>query len=341
MAHLEHAHLGRFHLNYARLDVAHLEHAHLSFVNMEHASLWRAHLEHAKLVQANLKRANLKHAHFEHSILREACLEHAHLQEANLDHANVRWATGILFSDNPVTRLDIEGAAPDPWSVLRRIYTGPMYFVHLLLVVGFLLPYAAKVLALTTTARAVDALRTTMKSGETLPKWGQDASTWIAQFDATHIETPALWVLLGGTKGMWWIFVPTAIAILLYNIVRACLTVKIGILRDQADRVQRTPTLEEYYGYCHPLAGKEAGWCRMWSVWVKHVHEWSAANQHPMVHSPWSWRWTNLRRLNPLTEVIGLYRLHLFARVLFWISLLSVSFHIGAWLLTTTVPVPR
>lgn len=259
------------------------------------------------------------------------------LEKATLNYALTREATGILFNDNAVQGMDIEGNAKDPWSVLRRKYTGPMFFVHLLLLVAFVLPYAAKVLALTVTGRTYEAMRVSLESGIEAPAGADVVQAWLERFDAAHTQTHAWWALLGGTQGLWWLFVPTALAILLYNILRGYLTLRVGILRDQADRVLRTPTLEEYYGPCHPLARNDARWPRLWPVWKRNAARWWKAEEsdHRMCR-----RVANMAMLSPL-GVLGLYRLHQIARVLFWISLASVSFHVGAWLLTTTVPVPK
>jgi hypothetical protein len=147
-------------------------------------------------------------------------------------------------------------------------------------------------------------------------------------------------VLLGGTHGWWWAMVPTALAILAYNVLRGYLTLTIGVLRDQADRVERTPTLEEYYGPCHPLAGEDAGWRRLVPVWQQRAGEWCAANEDDeKCKYPWRWRWEHRALLNPL-QVIGPWHLHQVARILFWISIVSVALHVGSWLWTTTVPVP-
>lgn len=299
-------------------------------VRLGRASLFSANLKHAGLGFANLDKADLSTAQLVHADLKRACLKHTKLYMAKLDLAVVRHATGILFDDNPDQRIDIEGKALDPWSVLRRTYTGPMFFVHLLLLVAFLLPYAAKALTLTTTARGYDALRASLEvDGDESPA-AEFVRALVDRFDAAHTETPALWVLLGGTHDWWPLMVGTALCIIAYNALRGYLTVTIGVLRDQADRVQRTPTLVEYYGLCHPLAKEDAGVRRIPAVWWRLFKAWLYVKD----------RWKYMGRLNPL-PIIGPWRLHQLARVLFWISIASVALHVGSWLWTTTVPVPK
>lgn len=175
-----------------------------------------------------------------------------------------------------------------------------MFFVHLLLLLGFALPYAAKVLTLEATARLARSVRGALDADASPAPWAEVVRDWLARFDASHIDTLAFWVLLGGTRPYASIFVTTASAILLYNALRACLTLRVGVLRDQADRVQRTPALKVYYGRCHPLAGDDAGWRRMLQVWLGSVREWCAAGERNPATAPWRWRLVNWRMLDPL-----------------------------------------
>ena len=347
MVHLEGAQLERTRLQHIDLEGAHCQHAELRGAALEHAKLSFAHLDganceaarlnHAILFLVTLEKAILSGTEMRHAVLMRARLAGAVLEGATLDNANVRLASGLLFDDTAVQRLDIEGNAPDPWSTLRRTYTGPMFFVHLLLLVGFLLPYTAKVLTLTMTARGYDALRRSLEAAEGVPAGAEVVRGWLDRFDASHSQVSAWKVLLGWTHDWWWLMGPTAVCIILYNFSRGYLTLNVGVLRDQTDRVERTPTIEEYYGPCHPLALEDAGWRRIPAVWRDRVRDWIGADEHT---TAMRWRWRNRALLWPW-KAIGLYRLHLIARVLFWISIASVILHVGSWLLTTTVPVPK
>lgn len=322
-------------LSYAQMSDSSLNGTRLNDANLNEVVLDRSTLRFARLNGASLEFASLRMtdcrvADLRHCTAGGADFDRARLYCAKFDNAVVRYVHGILWNDSAVKRLDIQGNAPDPWSTLRRTYTGPMFFVHLLLLVAFLLPYAAKVLTLTTTARGYDALRASLDAGEGAPPGAEAVRAWLDHFDASHTDTHAWWVLLGGTHAWWWALVPTALAILGYNVLRGHLTLTIGVLRDQADRVERTPTLAEYYGHCHPLAGEDAGVRRIPAVWWRRFNEWRTGEH----------RWQKKSVLNPL-PIIGPWHLHQLARVLFWISIASVALHAGSWLWTTTVPVPK
>jgi uncharacterized protein YjbI with pentapeptide repeats len=399
-AHLEHANLSEAHLEHADLSRAHLEHASLWFANLEHASLkwaqlehaslkWAhlehailrdahlehadlrgAHLEHADLIEAYLEHANLRLAHLEHADLKWAQLEHADLDGANFDHANVRGAKGILFNDNEVMRLNIEGKAPDPWSVLRREYTGPRFFMHLLLTIAFLLPFAVSVFHLSAVDEAYRALTAIADGGRdtnggaALPRTALREA--VAKFEQTHVQTPAWWVLVGGTKG--WSFIAMTAAVAAYNLLRVVLTIGIPIyapggvtaLRESEERSVRTPSLKEYYGPLHPLT----------DTYKQHVLGWRqvvSEETHKEIlvppekdHGKWRLlarkaRWLTAYWLNPFARKlpqpdeepracnrfmdIGLYRLHRLATLLLALAATAFILRAALWLLQTTVPV--
>lgn len=131
------------HFEYASFRNANLQHSELFGAHLEHASFEDAHLEHAKLRDAELLHADLGSAHLKHANFVATSLKHA-----DFTSTDVRDAIGIHFDQSPVRDLRIEGDAPDPWSVLRRSYTGPWFFVHAALLVLFVLPYVGRVMVL-------------------------------------------------------------------------------------------------------------------------------------------------------------------------------------------------
>ena len=302
---------------------AHLDHANLAGASLDHADLFAASLDHANLHRASLDHAILSFASLDHASLLAASLDHANLSFASLDHANVQHARGLLLNSNRVDRLQIEGNAPDPWSQLRREYTGPRFFFHLLLLVAFLLPYAARVLQLSAIDEAYNAA-VQMNQVEGLPGTG-NMQAWLDAFHATHEPTTAWWVLVGGTRG-WGVVLLGAI-IAGYNVLRYLLTSRVSMLRDAEERAKITPALQDYYGECHPLA-KAAGRGRMPGEWLIRARSYFAER-----------RWREVDLLSPI-PVVGLYRLHLVARVLFWIAVGSFLIHAGLWVWTTTVWLP-
>lgn len=81
--------------------------------------------------------------------LRGALLQGAKLQGASLHHADFREADlrgvhNAVFDESNVVYAISGLAAKDPWSVLRRKYTGVMLLFHLVFLTAFLLPYAGR-----------------------------------------------------------------------------------------------------------------------------------------------------------------------------------------------------
>ncbi len=320
-AHLEGANLSEAHLEGANLTEAHLEGAFLGRARLEGANLREAHLEKARLQTAHLEGANLRGAHLEGAHLWGAHLEKArlwgaHLErtfmaEAVLDQADVRRATGLRFNANSVFRVRIEGSAKDPWSMLRRNYTGPWFFVHLLLLVAFFTPYTAKFLYLSALSRAQDYV---IERAQVIESQTEDFERQLAQMASEHENaapwlprlaqvvseqrqargaalrddlsnrfrpTSAAWVLVGWTDGLW--AFGMALIVVIYNLCRGLLTLRVSALRDAEERSQVTPRLAEYW---------------------------------------------------------PLYRIHRYASRLLYIALAVTAFNVGYWVWTTTVYVP-
>ena len=232
-----------------------------------------ARLNFALLNAARLEDAELFLACLDHADLQETRLKGATLKEATLDRADVRKAKDLLFDGNRVDQFKIEGDAPDPWSVLRRQYTGPWFSVHLIFLIVFFLPYAGKVLVLSATSEAQESLVELydryQPQIEAVP--GSQAAADSAQrwFEQRYREIPAWWVLVGWTKG-WWV-IGFTVVVVTYNAMRAYLTLKVGMLRDAEERSSTTPTLKEYYGLCHPVSDRGRTWVAAVVLWWVHL----------------------------------------------------------------------
>jgi hypothetical protein len=133
-ARLEGADLYGATLDDAYLGGVHFEGATLQDATLERATLTGAHLQDASLAWANLKGANLQGAN----------LDGAGLRHADLREADLRGIQKAVFDESKIVHAVTGLAAKDPWSVLRRKYTGVMLFFHLLFLVAFILPYAGR-----------------------------------------------------------------------------------------------------------------------------------------------------------------------------------------------------
>ncbi|MFH1269040.1 MAG: pentapeptide repeat-containing protein, partial [Planctomycetota bacterium] len=202
----------------ADLFAAHLEKANLRRARLEGATLHDAHLEGAILHSAHLEKADLRSAHLEGADLAEAHLERADLTEAHLEGALFLVANGrgrlrdLVWPYYPIPyRLDrtftrntvFHPRARDPWSVLRRNYTGPnMIFVLLFTLVAFL-PVIAKTTFWSAVSRweeaaapaALDAVQRTSALLAKTPNpawtpWTEKAQTFVSTVGRERMTPP-------------------------------------------------------------------------------------------------------------------------------------------------------
>jgi hypothetical protein len=180
-ADLRNANLFRNSFHSATLDNADLSGAYLVHTNFYHAKL-----RGAKLTNADLRKANFYNADLTNANLCGADLTGARLYGAVLDGADLRNTKGLLVDGNSVYRTQFNNIGPfarmyvslfhglkwvfelfgsnefsdmntdveDRWSMLRRLYTGPSFFISLLFLVSFTIPYVAKALFLTEVGRS-------------------------------------------------------------------------------------------------------------------------------------------------------------------------------------------
>lgn len=284
-AHLEQAILDGAHLEKARLAGAHLDMANLHKAVLIEADLRYAHLQKATIYAAHLEKANLGKANLEEADLSASHLNGAALWGANLTRANLSRVTGLLLDSTVVRHARFSPWAQDPWSVLRRNYTGGKFLFHLLFMVSFILIYAAKVMfwvginhaqvalvsVQTQTNADLEKLANELKSqGERLQQ--QSAALAFPMLkQLTDDLSKNLHVRLEPCLAekcvqqsvlaalvRWhedWPFWLTALAIITYNILRGVLTWIMTPLRDEEERSGHTPPYRfETRGKTQPLS---------------------------------------------------------------------------------------
>ncbi len=135
-------------LRYARLRQARLRGARLEECNLEGADLRQADLSGARMRGANLKGADLRSA-----ILKGTDLLWVDFSGANLRDIGVgNMRTTLLPFHKLPFKLDdcyirdtrFSPRVSDPWSILRRSYTGPLFLMHLILLTLFAVPYVGR-----------------------------------------------------------------------------------------------------------------------------------------------------------------------------------------------------
>ena len=161
----------------------------------------------------------------------------------------MRHAVGFTPNGESARGTRFASNASDPYSILRRKYTGPMLLFHLILVGIFFLPYLMKAGAWTTVERAQNLLIERGIAGTTLAESERFAEHFV------------WWVVLGFGEGLSGLIMG-AIAILFvaYNLVRVYVTRRMSLLRDAEERSGYLPEMKEYWGCFN--------WHRYFLVWV-------------------------------------------------------------------------
>ena len=286
---LTHANLTRADLTSANLTKANLTKADLGGADLTNADLTRANLMNANLGsavlrEAGLREADLMGANLGEADLREADLTKADLREAGLEEADAQGAVavgaklesaavegaifvgaslldvhGLLLDGNQIRGAKFSPRAGDPWSVLRRNYTGTRLLFHLLLLALFVLPYFARILmwaGVNQAQRAIVHSTTTLQVvSDDLQDRGDPNAQALAQVTeqlsqiqpclAKECKDYYVWqLLLGVDQGAYlWLL---AIALITYNLIRAVLTRSVGPLRDEEERTGYAPALKSY-----------------------------------------------------------------------------------------------
>jgi uncharacterized protein YjbI with pentapeptide repeats len=222
-------------LREARLDGVSLVGARLSDARLEGAILLSADLTDADLSGAKLHGASLQHARCVRASLWGADLTHARLRDASFEGADLREVRGAHFDSTFLRSARLLGSPSDSWSVLRRRYTGTLFALHLLLFCAFLMPYVGRAIFWVTISHTQEiAVKITNRMmHEVSPRLEEAGERW------------AVWKLLLGVDRGWFHVLP-ALVLILYNVCRGILTVRVSMLRDQEERSGYTPSSSEY-----------------------------------------------------------------------------------------------
>ncbi|MGH7772742.1 MAG: pentapeptide repeat-containing protein [Candidatus Binatia bacterium] len=113
-------------------EIAGPKHLQVNFTaaTLEHANLRMANLPKAIFIRANLSVADLSGARLDEANFLEANLFRADFSkatsaEANFEAADLRLVKGVKLDSAFIRNAKLSPYASDPWSVLRRNYTGP------------------------------------------------------------------------------------------------------------------------------------------------------------------------------------------------------------------------
>lgn len=243
-------------LEEANLHGADLEGAYLAGAQLQRAVLQQANLRSATLSTANLEGASFTWAQLNGAVLQGAKMKGAELRQADCSGADLRGVRGAVFDETRLSDAICGLTARDPWSVLRRRYSGVMLVFHVALLMAFSLPFMGRAVfwravnhGQTLYSDAAAALVSALNDAETASTGlSVDGPATVARAKVAAIgpcgseacEAFSVWqVLLQVDRGL----LPACLAIglLLYNVLRGIMTWWVGLMRDEEERSGLTP----------------------------------------------------------------------------------------------------
>lgn len=228
-------------LNYKDFSESHLRVLIFRKIRIYHSKFHKAHLQNIRFLGCDdVTGCDFSECKFTNVLFKPAIPEEitgllsnlaktrrVRLIKCNLEKADLRGAAGFELDDCYIAGARLAKDFSDPWSVLRRTYTGFRAFVVLLLLIAFFLPYA------------IEAM-----SWITLNKLEQAPKVRDFLCDKGCSETRVGVLLVAYYDGLR--SFTTAILLIVYNIMRAYLTFKVAPLRENEERSHYTPSFEEY-----------------------------------------------------------------------------------------------
>ncbi len=273
----------------------HLEGVDLAQARLDDCNLGHTHLERAEFYEASLCNARLIRTYLEGANLVEADLSGANLNGADLTRTDCRGAKGIIFDETRIDQVRLSAGADDPWSILRRKYTGPNLAMILLLTLVFFVPMIAKALLMTQLGAIQDIIESDARLlNEELSGLAPE-SDWIAhringfpKFRRIPVWTALLHIHRG------WLHSIPVILLIFYNILGGYLTYSIGLLRNAESWSRVSPSKFDYL--CPPReGGVRIGQRRIRPPRPWHVHKvcmylsWLAFSWAIIVLGSWLW----------------------------------------------------
>jgi uncharacterized protein YjbI with pentapeptide repeats len=240
---------------------ADLSSCNLSGTVLEQADLTSLVARHAdfsdcRLAEADFSGAELHSATFKNAGLKFTNWRGAKLNSADFEGADLRFVKNIWFDQNNLYGAKLSPKGADPWTALRREYSGSRLAFHLVLLIGFFLPYVIRAATWYQVNQVQEAHAVAIESIRTDPELARALNiTRLLTPDLVAAATSACLAERCKEWYVWELVVARNVAgyatyvawlLLLYNVARLFLTWKVGPLRDDEDRTYVTPARDDY-----------------------------------------------------------------------------------------------
>ena len=146
----------------------------------------------------------------------------------------------LILDETIVTGARFGIDAQDPWSILRRNYSGPRLTFNLLFLVAFFSPYLAKVAFWAWVNRVQTYAEAVVSEPTNAVGFDSEAISSLSRCLAEQCDPMPAWQLIVGVdKG--WLFCVLAIALITCNMLRAGITWRVASLREEEERTGYSP----------------------------------------------------------------------------------------------------
>jgi hypothetical protein len=230
------------------------------------ASSWPSNLTDAKLIGADLRGAKLHRAILDGADLRAAqgvmVDENSVYRTQFNNRAGIVWRVFFIFarfmawvgtklrlgSEAELAQMRKRQELEDSWSSLRRTYTGANFFISLLFLASFSMPYVAKAVFFSEVGSAESALIRKFDAAPPPPQSGQESTpaSKTPAADALTRRTYPVWQILLGIDSGNYAWTMLICLLIVYNGLKWFLTTSIAPMRDAEERSHVTPALPEY-----------------------------------------------------------------------------------------------
>lgn len=214
----------------SKLNGSLIDDCNFTSANLKNSYFIDANLKNLKLVDADMSGSNLRGAKLNHIDLKGVNLENSDLTNTELEHADLRFTNNYLLNSTYIRNTRFSVNARDPWSILRKTYTGPAMLITLLALAAATLPYAMKAIYWS----AINVYQT--HSGINLTCESYQCYSIIE-------------LLLGFDKD--WFYQVIIFILLFYNVFRGVLTYIVSLMRAEEERSGYSPQ----WGGTYPWQG--------------------------------------------------------------------------------------
>lgn len=256
-ANLTKASLAASDLSGTNLACSDLSETNLSGCKLNRTCLTSANLSGATIQNAMIKDSNFLLANLTQADFWGSTLDNINFKSANLDNTNFKNTKGRFFlDDNSLRGTRFSTRAMDPYSLLRRTYTGPMFFLALALTTIAFLPFVFKAItwsfvgAVESRIDAYVSETVTTIETELPPNVVSRIRTTLGKLNPARsdqfVESRVWKIVIGWEEGNRYITISITAILVVYNILRAWITIQMSRLRDAEERSQHSPVRNEY-----------------------------------------------------------------------------------------------